>query len=72
MTVGLHFVGSLAEGHVEVHVYLNGISLSIVGPLWLSLDQWMELRQRTQDDDFISCLTHAEYEETLTEIVATQ
>ena len=63
MSEGLVFVGSLEDGHIEAHVYLNGKSISFVGPLWLSLDEWMELRRRTDDDDFLWVATKAEYEE---------
>lgn len=65
-TTGLIFVGKLDGGtHVKADLRFNGESVTVDGPLWFTLDQWIQLRTLGQENEEypIWATTEAEYED---------
>ena len=71
MIEGFVFVGEIVEGKVEASVFFNDNYLSMSGRVWFTLDEWLEARRLTDNDDNVWCATEAEYAEA-TEVVVEQ
>lgn len=60
---GLIFVGELRDSNVVADVYFNDSRVSLSGPVYFDLDQWLELRRTTSDLDDVWAATKTEYED---------
>ncbi len=59
----LTFIGQISDGSVKAALYWKGDLVTLDGPLSFSLDEWLELRDASADEDNVWVTTPAEYED---------